>query len=120
VLLALCSLVASAGCGKDAGTAKAPSNCRRAVGSAVTLVARDVAWDASCLAAPTGTLHVRIDNRDPGVQHNLRITGNGVNTHTPLQGGPVIQSLTVNLPRPGRYTYVCDIHANMEGTLSVG
>lgn len=98
-----------------------PKDCRAATGPAsgskVTLVASNVAWDASCLSAKAGTVNFTVDNMDD-VQHNLRVSGNGVNEHTTLQNGPVTQHLSVRLPA-GTYSYVCDIHANMEGKLYV-
>ena len=112
-----CVLLGSAGlasCGKDSAE---PKNCRRVTGSAVTLVALNVAWDTSCLDLKAGTARFTIDNKDD-VQHNLRVSGNGVNQHTKLQAGPVVEHLTVDLTA-GTYTFVCDIHANMEGKLYV-
>lgn len=103
-----------AACGTDAGGAQ---NCRTASGGTLTLVASDVAWNASCINARPGTLRFTVDSKDD-VQHNLRVTGNGTNEHTELQSGPIVQHLSVTL-KEGTYTYVCDIHANMEGKLYV-
>jgi len=83
----------------------------------VTLVARDVAWDTTCLEVKAGNVAFTIDNKD-SVDHNLRVSGNGVNEHTPLQVGPVTQHLSLDL-KAGTYTFVCDSHANMEGKLYV-
>jgi plastocyanin len=110
----LLATTAFTSCGKDSAEAK---NCRKTSGDKVTLVASNVAWDASCIDATVGTLNFTVVNKDD-VQHNLRVTGNGVNEHTPLQNGPVTQHLSVPL-QMGTYTYVCDIHANMEGKLYV-
>lgn len=113
-----CALLLSVGlasCGKD--SAAQPTDCRKARAGQVAIVARDVAWDTSCLATPAGTVAFTIDNKDD-VKHNLRITGNGVNEHTKLQSGPIVQHLTAKLAA-GTYTFVCDIHANMEGKLYV-
>ncbi len=118
-LLALaCLLTLPAGlasCGKDSSAQ--PQDCRKALGGTVTLVARDVAWDTSCLDARAGNVNFTIDSKDE-VKHNLRVSGNGVNENTPLQNGPIVQHLSVELA-PGTYTFVCDIHANMEGKLTV-
>ncbi len=118
LLAALCLLLATAAlasCGKD--SSGAATNCRSASGAKLTLVASNVAWNASCLNAKPGTVDFTVDNKDD-VQHNLRISGNGVNEHTKLQNGPATQHLSVRLTA-GTYTYVCDIHANMEGKLYV-
>ena len=76
-----------------------------------------MAWDASCLDVDAGTIRFTMDSKDE-VKHNLRITGNGVNEHTELENGPVVQRLPVKLTA-GTYTFVCDIHPNMEGKLYV-
>ncbi len=118
LLAGVCLLLATAtlaSCGSDSSAA--PKNCRTASGGKITLVASNVAWNASCLDAKPGTVDFTINNKDD-VQHNLRISGNGVNAHTKLQNGPVTQHLSVHLAA-GTYTYVCDIHANMEGKLYV-
>ncbi len=118
LLAAVCLLLvagALASCGSDSSAA--PKNCRSASGGNVTLVASNVAWDAPCLEAKPGTVDFTVDNKDD-VQHNLRVSGNGVNEHTKLQNGPVTQHLSVRLTA-GTYSYVCDIHANMEGKLYV-
>lgn len=117
-LIAACLFLATAGlaaCGKD--SAAQPANCLKESGGKVTLVAANVAWNASCIDAMPGTVDFTIDSKD-AVQHNLRVSGNGVNEHTPLQNGPITQHLSVPLVA-GTYTYVCDIHANMEGKLYV-
>ncbi len=36
---------------------------------------------------------------------------------SPLAAGPTTQTLEVQLPKAGRYQYVCTIHAQMEGDL---
>ena len=92
LVAAVCLLLATttlASCGKDAAEAK---DCRSASGGKVTLVASNVAWNAKCIDAKAGTVNFTVDNKDD-VQHNLRVTGNGVNEHTKLQNGPVIQHL---------------------------
>ncbi len=117
VLVTACVLLAAAGlasCSKDPAEAK---NCRKGSGGNVTLVASNVAWDTPCIDVAHGTIDFTIDNKDD-VQHNLRVRGNGVNEHTKLRSGPVTQHLSVRV-EAGTYTYVCDIHANMEGKLYV-
>jgi plastocyanin len=116
--LLVCLPVALVACSSSKGSAKSADGCR-AISGKTTLVARDVAWDVKCLTAKPGTVDFTIINKDSGVQHNLRVTGQGVNAHTKLQDGPVTQKLSVDLTRTGRYSFVCDIHPNMEGTLTV-
>jgi len=106
------------GCSKKEDSSS--KDCRTIKGPKATLVARNVAWDTRCLRAKPGTIAFTVRNEDSGVRHNLRVSGNGVNQHTKLENGPTTQTLSVTLGRPGRYSFVCDIHSNMEGTLTIG
>ena len=82
-------------------------------------MADDFAWDADSIDAPAGQdFEILVDNQDDGVQHNLDVKGGPGELKTPLEAGPVIQRLTVNLPA-GDYDYVCDLHEAMTGTLRV-
>jgi plastocyanin len=113
--------LALAACGDDGGGAAAPAGCRAAEDGAVTLVAKDVAWDTDCLSLPADTaVTITIDNQDDKVNHNLHVLGlpDG-SPKTNLEEGPVTQELQVSAPA-GRYVYVCDVHPNMKGDLQVG
>ncbi len=114
IVLLLVTATAGAACSKDSAE---PGDCHKISGHEVTLVARNVAWDATCLEVKHGTVAFTIDNTD-SVKHNVRVTGNGVNGHTALQNGPIVQRLSVRLAG-GTYSFICDIHANMEGKLFV-
>jgi plastocyanin len=84
-----------------------------------TIVGQDLGFDVSCLEVRPGRLELTFENRDEGVLHDLRVTGHGVNAATDLVAGTTTQRLTVDLAEPGRYTFACDPHATMEGTLVV-
>lgn len=114
--LLLLTVVGLGSCTKGSSSA-APKNCLKAAGADVKLVASNVAWNAPCIDARPGKVRFTVDNKDD-VQHNLHVTGNGVNDKTKLQNGPVTQQLAVTL-QAGTYTFVCDIHAKMEGKLYV-
>jgi len=126
LLLAAAALLAGLGlvaCGgsDDAGT---PADCRTVAPGAdgttkVTVVGKNLAFDASCLQVRPGRLVVTFRNEDGGVAHDFHVTGHGVNASTALAPGAVTQRLTVELTEPGRYTFACDPHATMEGTLVV-
>lgn len=94
------------------------AGCRTAEGGRVELVAKGVAWDTDCLEATAGELTIVVDNRDDGVNHNLHLTDAPDGPKTDLEPGPVRQELAVSL-EAGAYEYVCDIHPNMVGTLTV-
>lgn len=113
LLLAPLALLA-AGCGGDDDSA---GDVVRAEGGAVTIVSDRLAFDVELVEAPVGTLHITHDNQDDGVPHNIAVTGNGVDEATELEKGSVVQELTVELPEPGVYTFVCAIHPRMVGTI---
>lgn len=117
---ALAGLVAAAAaCGDDGGDAPpAAGGCRAATGGTVAIVADELAWDTDCLEVPAGAaVTIEIDNRDTGVNHNLRVDGlPGGDARTELEPGPVLQELEVTAPA-GTYRFVCDIHPNMVGEL---
>jgi plastocyanin len=105
-----------AGCG-GGDAPRTTGACREAVDGEVTLVAEAIAWDTSCLEAVNGEpLTIVVDNRDDGVNHNVRLGDAPGEPHTELEAGPVIQRLEVTLD-PGEYEFICDIHPNMVGTL---
>ena len=120
VAAAIAACVLAAGCGSDEPSS-APADCTRVENGAVTLVARNLQWNTECLRVPAGTkvtFTVRLE--DEGVKHDLEVFGNGVDrVKTPLEAGPATQTLEVTFPEPGTSSYVCTIHAQMEGDIFV-
>ena len=81
------------------------------------VVAQDMAFDADEVHIPAGhPATIVIDNRDDGVNHNIHIEDAPEPDRTPLEPGRSRQALTVDL-QPGEYTFVCDLHPNMEGKI---
>jgi plastocyanin len=110
----------AAGCGGSGGASTSTTvGCKDARDGTVTLVAADIRWDTDCLRAPAGPLTIEVDNRDDGVNHNVHLPDAPDSPATELEPGPSRQALDVALT-PGAYEYVCDIHPNMVGTLTVG
>ncbi len=119
-LVAACAASLLAACGDD-DTAAPPADdggCRAAAAGRVGIVAEDLAWDTDCLEVPADApVVIEIDNRDDGVNHNLRVTEAPGAPKTDLEAGPVVQELQLTLPA-GRYEFVCDIHPTMVGTIT--
>jgi plastocyanin len=112
VLLAACS-------GSDDGAGNGGTvECKDAQGGRVTLVADDLRWDTDCLRAGAGPLTIEVDNRDDGQNHNVHLPDAPGSPATDLEQGPSRQELEVDLS-PGAYEFICDIHPNMVGTLTV-
>jgi plastocyanin len=113
------ALAALAACGDDDGSSTATTvGCKDAVDGEVTLVADDVRWDTDCLRSSPGPLTIVVDNRDDGVNHNVHLSTAEGSPATELEQGPSRQELKVDLP-PGSYEFICDLHPNMVGTLTV-
>lgn len=109
---------ALAACGDTGSSTTEPAGCKAAVEGRVTLVADDVRWDTDCLEAEPGALTIVVDNRDAGVNHNVHLSSLPDSPASPLAAGPSRQELTVKMD-VGAYEFICDIHPNMVGTLTV-
>ena len=111
VAAATCSLVlASCGSDSDSGGGELPPGD-------VVITADNIAWDTDSIEAPANQdFTIVVDNKDEGVQHNLDIKDTEFKTE--LETGVSAQVLRINLPA-GDYQYVCDLHPNMTGTLTV-
>ena len=109
---------ASAGAGAPAA--------RAAPGAAVTLQlsASGIAYDKTELAAPANTpFQIDFTNNDAGIPHNVSIHA-GSATGTEVFKGEIFTgsgARTYDVPAlpAGTYTFVCSVHPNMVGTLTV-
>ena len=112
---------ASAGAGAPAGSAGASP----AAGSvSLALTAQGIAYDKTDLSAPANTpFQIVFTNNDAGIPHNVSI-------HTGSPTGPEVfkgeifagtDSRTYAVPAlpAGTYAFVCSVHPNMTGTLTV-
>jgi hypothetical protein len=120
VLAAALVLVGACGASDDdeGGAGDSGSVCKDATGGRVSLVAQDLQWDTDCLRSPAGPLTIEVDNRDDGQNHNVHLPDAPGSPATDLDQGPSRQELEVELA-PGSYEFICDIHPNMVGTLTV-
>ncbi len=122
LVLSLALLVAIPACGKDDGGSAADCTTLKQGSSQttrMTLTAKNLAFDKTCVRIKPGALTITFHNEDQGVSHNLHITGHGVNVTTDLEAGVTTQTLDAVLTDPGKYTYACDPHGGMEGTIEV-
>jgi cytochrome c oxidase subunit 2 len=91
----------------------------------ITLVARQISWDSTCLAVAAGKpFAITIKNEDDGIAHNFAIWDSPKTKQqlyvTPDFTGPVTQTFTVPALKPGKYYFQCNIHGPaMAGTLIV-
>lgn len=101
--------------------------CTPVVDGRVTVVAEGIAFtDGACIEAPAGEpFTIVLDNRDAGVQHNVRIfTGPETGGETLFEGelitGPSQIEYQIPALDPGEYAYDCLVHPNMIGRIVVG
>ena len=79
----------------------------------VAIVAKDVKWSTATLSAPAGRVTFFADNKDT-VLHNFHVKDVGTITMPASHAA----SGTFDL-KAGTYEYVCDLHTDMKGTLTV-
>jgi plastocyanin len=110
--------VASAGAGAPAASA--------APGAAVTLQlsASGIAYDKTELAAPANTpFQIDFTNNDAGIPHNVSIHAGSATGTEVFKGeiftGSGVRTYDVPALPAGTYTFVCSVHPNMVGTLTV-
>ncbi len=108
--------------GPSAGASQ-PAPSGGAQGLTINVVAQNIAFDKTALTAPANTpFTIHFDNQDAGTMHNIVIkdaSGNAVFTGDLITGVAQADYKVPGLPA-GDYPFVCQIHANMTGTLHVG
>ena len=106
--------LALAACGDDA-TAAAPKDPVREF----TIVADRLRWDIDRVVITAGDeVTVTVENRDRGIPHNFHVRSPG-DPMTELEDGIVTQTLRFTIDEPGEYTFVCDAHLQMTGTVEL-
>jgi plastocyanin len=98
-------------------------------GQTVDVIAQNLAFDKRQITVnPGGQLRVRLDNRDPAVQHNIAFYQSATNTTAPLAPGSIgtifpgvaIDDTAFAIPGSGNYFFRCDVHpTTMTGTFTV-
>ncbi len=89
----------------------------------VQVSAVNIAYEQSQISAPAGTgFTIHFDNKDAGVPHNVAIKdASGTEVFKgDIITGPAQADYQVPALAAGTYTFVCSVHPNMTGTLTVG
>jgi plastocyanin len=117
-LLALAAVLAAC-----SGAAAAPETTGQppagGPGDAVTVVAKDIAFQTPNVTVKAGApVSIVFDNKD-GAPHNMAISD--ANGQTVFKGDIVTSSqVTYSVPAlaAGTYTFICEVHPDMKGTIT--
>ena len=95
-----------------------------AAGRALAVSALNIAFEPTALQAPADTpFKIEFDNKDASVPHNVAIHEGGPTGPEVFQGrdlpGPAKKTYDVPPLPAGTYGFICTVHPNMTGTLTV-
>jgi plastocyanin/mono/diheme cytochrome c family protein len=108
--------------GSSEPSASAPGSSQAPTADELSIVAVGIAFDSDALeVAGTQGFTIQFDNQDTGIQHDVDILDAG---GTKVFDGDVIvgaDQITYEVPalEAGEYEFICSIHPNMRGTLTV-
>jgi plastocyanin/mono/diheme cytochrome c family protein len=91
-------------------------------GTAITIKALNIAFDPTELTAPAGqAFTLNFDNEDAGIPHNVNIldASGGSAFKGEIFSGVATQAYNVPALAAGDYKFLCDVHPNMTGTITV-
>ncbi len=103
-------------------TATDPPGGPAAGAAPLHISAQNIQFDTDHLAAPVGRAFVlEFDNNDSGVPHNLEIRdASGASMFKgEIITGPAQVSYQIPALAAGSYTFLCDVHPTMTGTVTV-
>jgi plastocyanin len=101
----------------------APSDSGGTGGDVVELSAMMIQYEQTELKAPADKdFALRFDNKDAGTPHNVEIKdANGQSVFKgEIFNGAAVKDYAVPALAAGTYQFVCSVHPNMVGTLTVG
>ena len=101
-----------------------PAPSAGGAGPTLAIAAQNVAYDVNALQAPANTpFQIAFDNKDNAVPHNVAIHQGSPTGPEVFKGeifpGPATKTYDVPALPAGTYAFVCSVHANMTGTLTV-
>jgi plastocyanin len=105
-----------------------PELCQPTGSTTLSITAKAIAFNVSCLAAEAGTAFtIAFDNQDAGIPHNVDIYKDaafsqhlaGATGPTDTILGPSQTTYDVDPLSAGTYFFKCDVHANMTGVFVV-
>ena len=115
---------AAASAAPSGSPAGSPAASGGAAETVLQLAAANIAYDQTDLTAPAGVpFQIAFTNNDAGIPHNVSIH-QGSPTGTEVFKGAIftgVATQTYDVPAlpAGTYSFVCSVHPNMTGTLTV-
>lgn len=89
-----------------------------AVAEVLISASNTTAYDEELINVPSGTpVTFTFENRQGGVQHNVHVTEPEEVVQSDVVTGPDEITFEATFEEPGEYTFVCDVHPAMEGTI---
>ena len=93
-------------------------------GPVLTMTALNIAFQPTALQAPADTpFKIEFDNQDPSTPHNVAIHEGSATGPEIFKGeifpGPAKKTYDVPALKAGAYAFICTVHPNMTGTLTV-
>lgn len=107
-----------------APSASGPAPSGGQAGTILEISALNVAFEQTSLTAPADTpFQIAFENKDNGVPHNVAIHKDSPTGQEIFKGaifnGPDKQTYDVPALPAGAYAFICSVHPNMTGTLTV-
>ena len=86
-----------------------------------TITARNLEFEQTTVAMKAGVpLRLVLQNEDAGIPHNILVRGGGTDIgKTEIVTGIARAELSFGPLPPGEYAFLCEIHPNMAGTITV-
>jgi plastocyanin len=102
-----------------------PTSAPPAGGTTTTVTASGLAFDTQTITLPANkATTLTFDNQDAGVPHDIAIFPDASATNPLFTGDIVVgvKSVDYQIPalKPGSYFFHCDVHPDMNGTVTVG
>ena len=88
----------------------------------VQVVAQNISFTTPQIQAPAGQpFTIDFDNEDQGIPHNIEIkdSSGASKFKGDIVTGPIKTTYQVPALAAGTYTFMCDVHPSMTGTLTV-
>jgi plastocyanin len=118
-LVALAAVLAACSGASAAPATPAPASSGTPAGGDVSITAKDIAFAQTQVPVKAGVaFSIEFDNQD-GAPHNIAISdASGASVFK----GDIVTSTKVTYAAPalaaGTYTFICEVHPNMKGTIT--